>query len=157
VRDCRNSTLGIPFGVHDTNVGQFLLVEEESLLIAHAIAWSILLESGTLLSLLDIWCHSAMRNPAVNAGSGPWLTDPLRLLAGGGIVSHHQAGECAVFCFGVGCGFGFSLSCSLCFGCCSSWWHFSGRVYWVVSVCGAALRCPQSIIAVISLSFTFPS
>ena len=42
-----------------------------ALLIADAIAWSNLLESGTLLSLLSMWRLSAMLDPAVGAETGP--------------------------------------------------------------------------------------
>jgi len=44
---------------------------KSALLIADAISWSILLESGTLLSLLNIRRLSTMLDPAVGAGHGP--------------------------------------------------------------------------------------
>ena len=44
---------------------------KSALLIAYAISWSIILESSTLSSLLNIRHLSAILNPAVGAGPGP--------------------------------------------------------------------------------------
>jgi len=45
---------------------------KSTLLISDAISCSILLDGGTLSARPDIWRLSAMLDPAISAGPGPW-------------------------------------------------------------------------------------
>jgi len=126
---------------------------KSALLIADAISWSILLESSTLSSLLNMRRVSAILDPAVGAVPGPGLTGALWLLSRGGTVSHRLAGVGADFGLGADHGLGCSLSCRLGFGFWCSCWSFSGLPSRVVSACCDASSSPPSVLAVILLSF----
>ena len=121
--------------------------------IADVISGSILLESGTLSSFLNIRSHSAMLDPACGAG----LRGAVWLLTRGGTVSHLLEGVGAGFGFGTGSGLGCSLRCSSGFGCCCNYWHFSGPSSRIASAWWEASSPPPSVPAVISSSLSLPS
>jgi hypothetical protein len=127
-----------------------------TLVNVEAISCSILFESGTLSSLLNILRLSAMLDPAFGAGPrpGPGPACVLGLLAQSGTVSPHPAVEGAEFSLGTGCDLGRSFGCSLGSSCCCSGWRFSGASSSVVSACCAASSPHKSALAVISESFS---
>jgi len=138
---------------------------KSALLIADAISWSILLGSGTFLSLLRIIRLSARLEPVVGAAAG---------LAGffwfrGGTVSHSLAGVGTgvvtaigvdvVLGVGIGAGFGFGFGFGLsCLPGCDCWSSsgFSGPPVCVASGCIEASRPAPSVSAFFSSLSLWP-
>ena len=140
---------------------------KRTLLIADAISWTIILESGTLSSALSIRLLSAILDPTVGAGPGPrpglGPTGALWLSARGGTVSHRLAGVGVGAYFGLGTGWGFwcSWSCSLGLGfgccCCCGCSRSFGPSSRIVSACGESSTPPPSVLAVTFLSLSLSS